>query len=329
MHFVENISTTVYGRIEHQAASLRYVVNSAGSKVLDLKHAAYTAVEGRALAICDVATSTGEKAQKMIEENTMVIQLHKTSLAFVDTLDMLIDRYLPDPDATDSTNGAKAKTTEALIPRMLRIPVKIPARTIRIAIVRARDGYDLIQVQIKWSIQLTRDQKAKLKSLVLTKGQAIAERASSSSLAIALQQGKHDASQKIETLIQSLNAGKKVIGAKCHLVCERFYIIEVKDWTLKTVGSTVQIASNMLTGVSQRVYDVTALIGGRKRATGIFTLVGRRLPFVKQAIRERSASSGSLSGTSSEDNDQKLSSTGATLKAPKAAEQPLERDKEV
>jgi len=329
MHLVENVTSTVYGRIESQATTLRCAVTSAGSKALELKNAAYTAVEGRAMAFRDVVTSTGEKAQKLVEENAVVVRVHETSLAFVDTLDMLIDRYLPDPQAKDAKDGATSKTVEPLIPRMLRIPFKIPARTIQIAIVRARDGYDLIQVKIKWSIQLTRDQKAKLKSLVLTKSQAIAARASSSSLAVAVQQGKHDTSRKVQALLQSIDAGKEVFEAKCHSVCERFYIIEVKDWTLKSVGNTMEIASSMLTGVSQRVYDVTSLIGGQERATGIFTMVAERLPFVKIAMRERrSASTGSLSNSSNEESDQKLaSSTGTTVKAT-AAVPALQKEKE-
>jgi len=218
---------------------------------------------------------------------------------------------------------------ELLIPRMLRMPFKIPARTIQIAIVRARDGYDLLQVKIKWSVQLTHDQKAKLKSLVLTKSQAIADRASSSSIAVALQQGKHDASRKVQFLLQSIDASKKIIEVKCHSVCERLYIIEVKDWTIKSVGNTMEVASSMLTGVSQRVYDVTSLIGGQERATGIFTMVAERLPFVKIAMRERrSASTGSLSNSSNEESDQKLaSSTGTTVKAT-AAVPALQKEKE-
>lgn len=320
MQFVGQITSTVYDRIESQATNLRCAVASAGNKAVALKDAAYIAVEDRAIVLRDVVTTTGEKAQKLIVENTMVVRVQKTSLAFVDTLDMLIDRYLPDPEAKDEKDGTKVRTTEALIPRMLRIPLKIPARTIQIAVVRARDGYDLLQVKIKWSIKLTREQKDKLKDIILTKSRAIADQASSSSLAVALRQGKHDTSQKVQALLQSIDAGKKVLGAKCHYVCERFYIIEVRDWTLKKVDSTMVVASNTLTGVSQRVYDVTSLIGGHERAKGIFTVAGKRLPFVMNAIRERSASTGSLSDASSTDgSDQKIaSSTGTTVKTKEA-----------
>lgn len=304
------------GQIETQASSLLSVVASAGCKALDLKTSTYSAVEGRAIAIRDVVTSAGEKAQKIIGESTVVVRAHKTSLAFVDTLDMLIDRYLPDPEIKDGDDGSSPKGSEAVIPRMLRIPIKIPARMIKIAVLRAQDGYDLIQVKIKWSIELTRDQKEKLKSLVLTKSKAIADKASSSSLAVKLQIGKTDAARRAEALLKSIDDGKNVIGAKCYVVCERLYIIEVKDWTLKTFDSSMVVASSMLAGASRRVYDVTSMIGGQDLAKGIFTVVGKRLPFVKNAIRE-SASTGSLSDTSStEESEQKLASgTGTTVPA--------------
>jgi hypothetical protein len=292
------LADRVYSNIETQARTFCGAATSARSKALDLSNATYAAVECRAIAIRDVLTSTGEKAQRHIEENTMVVLVLKKSHALVDTLDMLLDRYLPDPEATDAMDGAAPKTIEPLIPRMLRIPVKIPARTIRIAMVRSRDGYNLLQIKVTWAMQLTHDQKEKLKSLVRTKSKAIADKASSSSLAVALQHVKCDASQNTRALFKSIDAGKRIAGAKCHLVYEQLCIIEIKDWTIKTFDTTREVASNALTGASQRIFDVAALLGGREKVKGIFAVVGKRLPFVKSAIRE-SASSGALSDTSS------------------------------
>merc|ERR1719284_1796990 len=90
---------SVYGVVEVRATALCGVANSAGAKALSVKDAARTAVEERALAVRDAVTTTGGKAQKMIGESVVVARVHKTSLAIVDTLDLLIDRYLPEPEA--------------------------------------------------------------------------------------------------------------------------------------------------------------------------------------------------------------------------------------
>jgi hypothetical protein len=71
---------------------------------------------------------------------------------------------------------------------------------------------------------------------------------------------------------------------------------------------------------SQRAYNATSFLAGQDRATGIFTLVGKRLPFVKIAVHA-SASTGALSDASSNEAEQKAeSSTGATEKMPEPAE---------
>jgi len=236
----------------------------------------------------------------------VVVRVHKTSLAFVDTLDMLIDRYLPDPDAKSTKNAATATTTNDVVPRLLHMPFKIQARMIRITIVRAQDGYDLMQIKIKWAVKLTNDQKAKLTDVVLSKTKTIVDRASSSSLVVALQQAKQDPRKKAGDVLQNINA-------TCYVLCDRFYVIEVKDWAIKKVDTSMELVCSMLTGASQRVYDVTLLIAGQNRATGIFTMLGKRLPFVKNVIHE-SASTGSLSDSSSnsEGENKVESSTGTT-----------------
>jgi len=188
---------------------------------------------------------------------------------------------------------------------------------IRITIVRAQDGYDLMQIRIKWAVKLTNDQKAKIMDVVLSKTKMIVDRASSSSLAVALQQAKQDPRKQAGDLLQSINA-------TCCVLCERFYVIEVRDWAIKNADTSMELACSLLTGASQRVYDVTSLIAGQKRATGIFTMLGKRLPFVKNAIRE-SASTGSLSDSSSnsEVENKVESSTGTTEPLTQGAKEPV------
>lgn len=251
----------------------------------------YGVVEVRATALCDVVASTRDKAQKIVGESVVVARVHEASLTIVDTLDALIDRYLPEPKDKDGKDEVKTMPQD-LIPRLLYIPFKIPVRMIHISIAKARYGCDFIKIQIEWAIQLTSDQKAKLQALVLSMGQAISEKVSSSSLTIALKQSKERVSNMSQIAVQSIDDGRK--GA-------------------------VEFASGMVSTASQRVYDVTTFVVGKDRATGIFVFVSKRLPFAKVVIHS-SASTGCLSDSSSHEMDQNMeSSTGATGKHQKPA----------
>jgi len=308
---------TVCGVVKFRATALCGVVNSAGSKAHGLKDAACNAMEERITALRDAVTSTGDKAQRLIGESIVVTRVHRTSLALVDTLDILIDRYLPEPEAKDGNVEANDKqATEALIPRMLYTPLKIPVRMMHISISKARNGYDVIQVRIQWASQLTSDQKAKLQALIVSKSHAIREKVSSSSLASTLGQGKQNFFQVLQGALQSIDDGRKAVGVKCCIVCEQLHILQMKDWLLKTAGAmqqaTMDRTSQIPVVVSHRAYDVISLIAGQDRATGIFTLVGKRLPFVKIAAHS-SASTGALSDSSSHEAEQTTEpSTGAT-----------------
>jgi hypothetical protein len=309
----------VYGVVEVRAIALRGVANSAGSKALAVKDAARTAVEERTLAIRNAVTTTGGKAQKMIGESVVVVRVHKTSLAIVDTLDALIDRYLPEPEAKDESNGKKGSAQTDLVPRVLRIPFKIPVRMMHISVAKARTGRDIIQVRIQWASQLTADQKAKLQSFILSRTQAVTDRVSSSSLAITLRHGKQSTFKMLQGALQSIGDGKKAMEVRCYILLDRLHVVEMKDWLLKKVGAMQQAAMDGTTDIfavaSQRAHYVTSFVVGQERATDIFTLVGKRLPLVKITVRE-TASTGALSDDSSQEAEPKTeSSTGATEKA--------------
>jgi hypothetical protein len=307
---------TVYGVVEVRAIALRGVANSAGSKALAVKDAARTAVEERTLAIRDAVTTTGGKAQKMIGESVVVVRVHKTSLAIVDTLDALIDRYLPEPEAKDESNGKKGSAQTDLVPRVLRIPFKIPVRMMHISVAKARTGRDIIQVRIQWASQLTADQKAKLQSFILSRTQAVTDRVSSSSLAITLRHGKQSTFKMLQGALQSIGDGKKAMEVRCYIVLEQLHVRG--RWLLRNAGAmqqaTIDGTTDILAVASQRAYDITSCVVGQDRATSIFALVGKRLRFEKIAARAP-ASTGALSDDSSQEAEPKTeSSTGATEK---------------
>jgi len=320
---VDGCINTVYGVVEVRATALRTAANSAGSKALGLKHSAYVAVEERAIAVADVVTSTCGRAHKMAGESVVVVRVHKTSLAIVDTLDMLIDRYLPEPH--DKNAGeSKDQAPKDLIPRMLYMPFKIPVRVIYISIAKAQNGYQIVQVGIQSAIKLTSDQKEKLQALLLSRGRALADTASSSSLVISLGQGRQRVVNTSQIVLHSIDDGRKVVGAKCYIMCERLHVIEMKEWSLKAFEALSQAttarASDMWSVATQRVYDVSSVVVGQERAADMLTLVSKRLPFVKVVVHS-AGSTGALSDSSSHDVDQAQedqnieSSTGESGKA--------------
>jgi len=316
---VDGCIDTVYGVVEVRATALRAAANSAGSKALGLKHSAYVAVEERAIALGDIVTSTRGRAQKIVGDSVVVARVHETSLAIVDTLDMLIDRYLPQPRDKGGKDEVKEKNAKNLIPRMLHMPFKIPVRMIYISIAKAHNGCHVIQVGIQSAIQLTVDQKEKLQAFLLSRGRAIADTASSSSLAISLGQGRERLVNTSQVVLQSLHDGTKAVGAKCYIVCERFHVIETRDWSLKTVEAlsqaTMARASSMFSVATQRIYDVSSLVVGQERVADMLRLASKVLPFVKVGFRS-AGSTGALSDSSSHDVDHNMeSSTGETGQA--------------
>jgi hypothetical protein len=316
---VDGCIDTVYGVAEVRATALLTAATSAGNKARGLKHSAYAAVEERAIALGDAVTSTHGRAQKMVGESFVVTRVHKTSLAIVDTLDMLIDRYLPEPHDKDGNAEAKDKAARHLIPRMLYIPVKIPVRMIYISIAKAQNGCHVVHVGIHSAIQFTSDQKEKLQAFLVSRARAIADKASSSSLVISLRQGSERVVNTSQIALQSMDDGRKAVGAKCYILCERLRVIEMRDWSMKTAETlsqaTVERTSKIGSVATQCVFDASSCVVGQDRAADMLTFVSKLLPFVKVVIHSAD-STGALSDSSSRDMDQNMeSSTGETGQA--------------
>merc|ERR1719203_2612882 len=113
----------------------------------------------------------------------------------------------------------------ALIPRAIRLPFLLPVRAIHITIVKVQGGWDSCVVRAKWAVRLTADQKAKLMEHLASRSHAIADRATSSSIATNVRYGREGVSRKMQAALQSIAHGKKAVGVQCYKVCERFHII--------------------------------------------------------------------------------------------------------
>jgi hypothetical protein len=252
----------------------------------------------------------------MVGESFVVTRVHKTSLALVDTLDMLIDRYLPEPHDKDGNAGAKDKAARHLIPRTLYIPFKIPVRVIHISIAKVQTWCHDFQVGIHSAVQFISDQKEKLQAFLLSRGRAIADTASSSSLVISLGQGREHAVNTSQIVMQSMNDGRKAVGAKCYILCERLHVIEMRDWSVKAVDTlsqaTMARAPDISSVATQRIHDVSSLVVGQDRAADMLAFVSKVLPFAKVVIHSAD-STGALSDSLPHDVDQNMeSSTGET-----------------
>lgn len=290
----------------------------------------YFAAEERAVALREIAAPIISRATDMksqacdtahavIYENQLAVRARNTSLAFLDTLDMLIDRYLPDESST--TDGREQKASEAVIPRALRLSIRIPVRAVHITVVKMQNGRETVSLSIRWAIKLTSDQKAKLKGLIMSRSRAIVDRASTSTLAVSLQHGKQGASAKTQAALQRLADGKRAASVRCYVVCERLRIIEVTCYARDSVDAVQQAArhrSSALVMLATRgVFGVAKRIAGAERASGLFAKIGERLPIVKSAITiERSCAStaecddGSSTGTP-DSNSPKLAAVEA------------------
>lgn len=112
---------------------------------------------------------------------------------------------------------------------------------------------------------------------------------------------------------------------KCYVVCERLHVFEVQDVAMKNIGSLQQSTAARVSGIveaaSQYAFGITAYVAGKERATGIFTMIAKRLPMMQVAIPS-SSSTGALSDTSEESEPILASSTGTPAAAPPAKVKP-------
>jgi hypothetical protein len=202
---------------------------------------------------------------RALEFKTFVyIKAREVSFSVVDTIDLLIDRYLPVEETNrEIAEATRAKLTPALIPRMFGLPFKIPPRISHATIMKLQSASDAVQVLVRWIVQVTSDQKAKYKAMVLSQSRAIAERAASPSIVVSLQQGKQDASKR-----------KHAVRANDCASREYLRIIDLKDAIVRNARSFHQSIIDASCGIAMAApkpaYDVTVPIAGKDRAAGIF-----------------------------------------------------------
>jgi len=235
--------------------------------------------------VSDLTTAASKRASRIINENPLILTVHKNSLALVDSTESLIDRLLPLP-ATENEDGKKVKKVErtALIPRAILLPFRIPARTIHIVAFKAGGATQAIVVDVKWAVQLTQDQKAKLSAWIAHNSREMMDKVSSSTAVVTLKKSKSDAARKLQVARQSLSDGQRAIEARVYLVCERLHIIELKDLTVEKLEALQKNAAAAVKSATQMAYTATGRVAGNERATIIFERIGQRVPTIKSAL---------------------------------------------
>jgi hypothetical protein len=273
---------TVYDVIDARTTALRSVAESAGTKALDAKDIAISAIGERTAILRDVVSSRVCNVQQVARESAAFARVHKTSFAIVDTLDLLIDQYLPEPEIEDGKEKACESAQIDLIPKMLYLPFKIPVRMMRLTVTRTQHGCDAIRVQIRWGCELTSQQKSNLQAFIFSKSQAATEKVSSSSMAVAICQGKQDMLNLLQVAIQSINGG-------CCVVRDKLHVTEVGDRTLKTARALPPAAMNCVSEIflvaSSHVRDATSSVVGQEPAKHIFASISKKLPFVNGSMQ--------------------------------------------
>jgi len=264
-----------YAVVERNTVGVRGTVSAVHGKVIDIK----TAAHGK---VFDFKTATNDKAQRIMNENQIFLRVHQTGLSLVESTESLIDRLLPPPAALGAKEDGKdgeeeTLATQALIPRAMVLPFRIPARTIHITLVKANGMTsslkDVIVVKAQWVVELTQDQKAKLSAYIAHNSRQLMDKASSSTVVVRLQKGRAEGSRKLQVARESIAIGQQQVVDRVYIVGERLRIQELKDVTISAAKSATQTA-----------HAVTKRVAGEERATVIFTKIGEKVPAVKSVI---------------------------------------------
>eukprot|EP00747_Dinoflagellata_sp_TGD_P060212 gnl/TRDRNA2_/TRDRNA2_151929_c2_seq2.p1 gnl/TRDRNA2_/TRDRNA2_151929_c2~~gnl/TRDRNA2_/TRDRNA2_151929_c2_seq2.p1 ORF type:complete len:538 (+),score=134.33 gnl/TRDRNA2_/TRDRNA2_151929_c2_seq2:75-1688(+) len=221
-------------------------------------------------------------------------KVHKHGLVLVDNAEALIDRFLPLP-ATESKEVDEEESS-TILPRAIYLPFRVPARTIRIVAFKVGGVKEAIVVDAKWAVQLTQDQKAKLKAWIAHRSRETMDRVSSSTAVVALKQRKSDAARKLQIARQSISDGQRAVAVRVYIVCERLRIIEFKDLTIEKVEALQKYATSLAKSATQIAYSATGRIAGSDRAAIVFERIAQKIPIVKAALvpEEPEGSTGAL-----------------------------------
>jgi len=209
----------------------------------------------------------------------MLDLVHGKSLLAVDRSEALIDRMLPPPaQKNKDKNGEKSEGKEALalIPRIVRLPFRMPVRVSMVMYMKANGAVEYVMISGRQVIQLSKERQAQLAQLMAHRARNASDKlASVSKPAVdALQTYKSSAGKRVAAFRCSMSDGSEIIMIKIKVVFEQLHITRAKNWAADKVGSVKKGTLTIVKSAARRAQGATARIAGEERAAVVFT----RLP---------------------------------------------------
>lgn len=208
---------------------------------------------------------------------SMLGLVHEKSLLVVDRSEALIDRILPPPvQAGNQHDKSEDKKVQALVPRIVRLPFRMPVRISMVMYMKASGAVDCVMISGRQVIQISKEKQAQLAQLMAHRARDASDKiASVSKPAVdTLQKYKTSANKRVSAFRCSMADGSEIIMVKIKVVFEQLHLIQAKDWAANKVSSVKKGTVSLVKTAAQRAQGATVRIAGEERAAAVFT----RLP---------------------------------------------------
>lgn len=203
--------------------------------------------------------------------------VHEKSLLMVDRSESLIDKILPPPAKADKkSEESESKEVQALVPRIVRLPFRMPVRISMVMYMKANGAVDYVMISGRQMIQISKEKQAQLAQFMAHRARNASDKiASVSKPAVdTLQKYKTSTNKRVSAFRCSMADGTEIIMVKIKVVFEQLYIVQAKDWAVEKVSSVKKGTVTIAKSAAHRAQSATARIAGEQRAAAVFT----RLP---------------------------------------------------
>lgn len=208
---------------------------------------------------------------------SMLGLVHETSLLIVDRSEALIDKILP-PPVQPNTQSKKSedKGAQALVPRIARLPFRMPVRISMVMYMKANGAVDYVMISGRQVIQISKERQAQLAQLMAHRARNASDKiASVSKPAVdALQKYKTSTNKRVSAFRCSMADGTEIIMVKIKVVFEQLHLVQAKDWAAEKINGVKTGTVTIAKSAAHRAQSVTTRIAGEERVAAVFT----RLP---------------------------------------------------
>jgi len=208
---------------------------------------------------------------------TILGLVHDKSLLVVDRSEALIDRILPLSTKTGKQQDkSEDKQKQALVPRIARLPFRMPVRISMVMYMKANGAVDYVLISGRQMIQISKDKQAQLAQIMAHRARNATDKIAlvSKPAVDALQKYKTSANKRVSAFRCSMADGSEIIMVKIKVVFEQLHLIQAKDWAAEKVSSVKKGTITIAKTAAQRAQGATARVAGEERAAAVFT----RLP---------------------------------------------------